>query len=414
VSRTLRSAQGLYVALRILLLIPFLAAGAAAIDWSVPEQHLARKIATAIGNGPASLSVENRSSLGRRDAEIIQDGMRSVLEGMGVRFGAADKSPFAVNISLSENSTSYVWVAEIRRGRDAPTVAIVSTARPRTVNAAHDSVPLSLRILPLWSQASPILDVAVLEEGVSPTRIAVLEAEKVSLYRMQDGKGALEQSFNIQHDMAWPRDLHGRLLQGADRTLDAYLPGVVCRGALNLSGGFSCRNGDDPWPIVGGGGLPKASVLSAFFSPTRNFFTGVLSPSAGTIHATAPFYSAVSLRGNALDWLFAGVDGQFHIVSDAVERVVRLKWGSDIAGVRTACGSGWQVLASSSDEGISDTVRAYEFPDRDPVAVSAVIEFPGALSALWTEAKGDTAVAVSKNEETGNYEAFRLGVACSH
>jgi hypothetical protein len=32
---------------------------------------------------------------------------------------------------------------------------------------------------------------------------------------------------------------------------------------------------------------------------------------------------------------------------------------------------------------------------------------------LWTEGKGGTVIAVSRNAETGNYEAFRLAVACS-
>jgi len=41
------------------------------------------------------------------------------------------------------------------------------------------------------------------------------------------------------------------------------------------------------------------------------------------------------------------------------------------------------------------------------------VDFPGAITALWTEAKGDTAIAVAKNHETGSYEAFRLAVACS-
>jgi hypothetical protein len=60
-------------------------------------------------------------------------------------------------------------------------------------------------------------------------------------------------------------------------------------------------------------------------------------------------------------------------------------------------------------------VRAYEFPDRDPVAVSAALDFPGGgiITALWTEAKADTAIAVVKNRETGSYEAFRLAVVCS-
>jgi hypothetical protein len=80
--------------------------------------------------------------------------------------------------------------------------------------------------------------------------------------------------------------------------------------------------------------------------------------------------------------------------------------------VKTGCGAGWQVLATSPSEG-SDSVRVYEVPDRDPVAVSAVVDFSGAISALWTEGRGDTAVVVTRNSETGNYEAFRLAVACS-
>jgi hypothetical protein len=83
--------------------------------------------------------------------------------------------------------------------------------------------------------------------------------------------------------------------------------------------------------------------------------------------------------------------------------------------VKTACGAGWQVLATSSGEGSGDSVRAYEFPDRDPVAVSAALDFAGAgvITALWTEAKADTAIAIVRNRETGSYEAFRLAIACS-
>jgi hypothetical protein len=58
-------------------------------------------------------------------------------------------------------------------------------------------------------------------------------------------------------------------------------------------------------------------------------------------------------------------------------------------------------------------VRAFEFPDRDPLAVSPALEFSGGITALWTEAKGGSAIAVSRNAETGTYEAFRLAVACS-
>jgi hypothetical protein len=61
----------------------------------------------------------------------------------------------------------------------------------------------------------------------------------------------------------------------------------------------------------------------------------------------------------------------------------------------------------------ADSVRAYEIADRDPAPVSAALEFSGEITALWTEAKGDSAIAVVRNREAGDYEAFRLAVACS-
>ena len=100
------------------------------------------------------------------------------------------------------------------------------------------------------------------------------------------------------------------------------------------------------------------------------------------------------------------------MVDGVSDQTSRLGWGSDLATVKTACGAGWQVLSTSSGQG-DDSIRAYEFPDRDPVAVSAAIDFPGPITALWTESKGDTAIAVANDRETGNYDAFRVAVACS-
>ena len=100
------------------------------------------------------------------------------------------------------------------------------------------------------------------------------------------------------------------------------------------------------------------------------------------------------------------------MIDGVSDQAARLGWGSDLASVRTACGAGWQVLATSSGNE-ADAVRAYEFPDRDPVAVSPAVDFPGAITALWTEARGDTAIAVVRDRETGSYAAFRLAMACS-
>jgi hypothetical protein len=416
--------------LRVALLsFLLMAMGARASDWNEPEQQLARKIVAVSGPGAVALTVENRSSLSKRDNEIVQNGLRAALEGLGMRFVTAEQAAATVAVYLSENSASYVWVAEIRQGAGTAVVVMVSAPRPQGSTTAHESVPLSLRKIPLWTQDDPILDVAVLEETATPTHIAVLEAEKVALYRWQAGKWQQEQVLGIVHARPWPRDLRGRLIPARDHLLDAYLPGVICRSAAALPLTLNCRETDDPWPLVQpvlsggsfsafpGGGSSSISIppMGAFFTPTRNFFTGALTSGIGKFTTVSKFYSAAFLpRDKYLLWLFAGADGHLHMVDGVSDRAARVAWGSDLTSVKTSCGAGWQVLATSNEEGTGDSIRAYEFPDRDPIAVSAAIDFPDSgITALWTEAKGDTAIAVVKNRETGSYEAFRLAVVCS-
>jgi hypothetical protein len=155
-------------------------------------------------------------------------------------------------------------------------------------------------------------------------------------------------------------------------------------------------------------------MVDAFFAPSRNFFTGALTPGVGKFATVPKFFSAAFVpREKYTLWLFAAVDGQVHLVDGVSDQPAKLGWGSDVASLRTACGAGWQVLATTAGDQGEDSIRAYEFPDRDAVPVSAAVEFPGAVSALWTEAKGDSAIVVARNRETGSYEAFRLAIACN-
>jgi len=420
----------LRVVTRLSFVVLGLAIAAGAVDWNEPEQQLARKIAAVTGPGAVALTVENRSSLSKRDNEIVQNGLRSALEAAGIRFVNAEQAAATVAIFLSENSAAYIWVAEIRQGAGETAVVMVSAPRPVGLTAAHESVPLSLRKIELWTQTDPILDVAVLEENPAPTHIAVLDAEKVALYRWQAGKWQQEQALGIAHARPWPRDLRGRLIPAKDHLLDVYLPGLICRSGAAVPLTLNCRETDDPWPLVpaalsggtfsafpGAGSTAVAiSPLGAFFAPARNFFTGALTPGIGKLTTVSKFYSAAFLpRDKYLLRLFAATDNHVHMIDGINDQAARFDWGSDLTSVKTSCGAGWQVLATSPDEGTGDSVRAYEFPDRDPVAVSAAMDFPGSgvVTALWTEAKGDTAIAVVKNQETGNYEAFRLAVVCS-
>jgi hypothetical protein len=424
--------------LRFFLMLVVFAMTALAADWNTPEQQLARKIVAVIGPGAVALTIENRSSLDKRESDVIRNGLRSALETVGLRFVKPEQSAAVVAISLSENPSSYVWVAEIHQGAGEAAVVMVSVPREEGHAFTHDSVPLTLHKSLLWSQEDRILDVAVLEENASPIHIAVLDAESISLYRMQGGKWQREQVLTLTHVHPWPRDLRGRLILAKDHLLDVFLPGVICRSSAVLPLTLNCRESDDPWPLVTPAmtgtttlsgtnfpnfgqpssssttGSPPISHMGAFFAPSRNFFTGVLAPGIGKFNMIPKFYSAAVLpREKYVLWLFASVDGSIHMVDGMTDLTAKLNWGSDIASVKTNCGAGWQVLATASGDDTDDLIRAYEFPDRDPVAVSTAVEFPGEISALWTEAKGDTAIAVARNRETGSYEAFRLAVACN-
>lgn len=425
-----RSARGLR-ALRFVAVLSTLVISltALAADWSVPEQQLARKIAAVTGPGTVALTIGNHSSLSRRDSEVVQNGLRAALEQSGLHFVKAEQAVASVAISLSENVTSYVWVAQIHQSATESSVVMVAVPRSGRVSAARDTMPITLRKTLLWSQNDPILDVAILEENGAPARIAVLSSESVSSYRWQGGKWQAEQVLAITHTKPWPQDLRGRLVLAKDHLLDTYLPGVMCRAGAEAASAMNCRESDDPWPIVppamlgsasvfpsaGSSNVPSAAVsqLAGFFAPTRNFFTGVLTPAVGKFSTVPKFYSAAFVpRDRYMLWLFASTDGKVHMVDGMSDQASKLDWGNDIATVRTSCGAGWQILAPNSGEQLGDAVRAYEFPDRDPVAVSSAVDFPGELSALWTESRGDSAIAIVNNRETGSYEAYRLAVAC--
>ena len=403
---------------------------ALAADWGTAEQQLAKKIVAVTGPGTVALTLENRSSLGRRDSDIVQNGLRSALEQSGIHFAKPEQAAASVALTLSENETSYVWVAEIHQSTADSSVVMVSVPRSGHLGMTHESMPTTLRKVSLRTQDELILDVAVLEENGSATRIAVLGAEDVSTYRLQNGKWQAEQTLSIAHPRPWPLDLRGRLLQAPDHTLNAYLPGVMCRMLVTTAPStIACHASDDPWPIVtatnmnssafpsaGAGGLAMAVVpqLTGFFAPTRNYFTGVLSPAIGKFSTVPKFYSAAFVpREKYTLWLFAAADGKVHLIDGMNEQPSSFAWGSDIAAVRTGCGAGSQVLATTSGDQAEDSIRAYEFPDRDPVAVSAAVDFPGPVSALWTEARGDSAIVIVKDRDAGSYEAFRLSLACA-
>jgi len=391
-----------------LLALSLFATMSLAAEWTAPEEQLARRIAGVTGPGAVTLEITNASSLSRSGFDEVRRGLTTQLAYLGLRSVNAEQAAGTVNITLSEDLQNYVWVAEIHQGNNESSVVMVSLPRPAVVVGAHEVNPLTLHKTLLWAQDEQILDAAVIDGN--PAHLAVLTGDKLDLYGFRDSRWQPEQSFPVTRSRPWPRDLRGRLILRQDHLFDAHLPGVFCKSTTTAPLNLTCRDSDDPWP-VGNDQLR----LSAFFAPARNFFPGVLVPGVGKQASAPAFYSAATLpRDKYTLALFAGVDGQVHMLDGVSDRTAgNFAWGSDIASVHTECGSGWQVLATQSGTVPSDTIRVYEVPDREPVLMSTPLEFSGAITALWTESNGNTAVAISHNSESGKYEAYRLTVTCS-
>lgn len=377
-----------------------------ATDWTSPAQELARKIAAAAGTGAVSLQVVNRSSLSKADVEDVERDLTAQMGKAGLRVSKADQAGTSIQVSLSENLQNYVWVAEVRREARDPVIVMTITphlSRPRILG---ESAPMTIRKELLWSQEERILDVAVLEESPVAVRMAVLGPENVTFYRVINGRGEAEQVLPIVHAKVWPRDLRGRLLVRQGHSMEVFLPGVFCQGSTTPMS-LGCRESDDPWP------LSTQFALNGFFTPARNFFTGALVPGIGKQTSVGKFYSAAPIpRQASMVWAFAMIDGTLHLFDGNLEQVQKPDWGSDIAGVKTACGTGWQILATGSGDGPGDSIRAYEMPDREAVPVSPAVDFMGNVTALWSD-EATSAIAVARNRQTGTYEAFRLAISCN-
>jgi hypothetical protein len=400
--RLLRAAGFLFVAV-FLLRGPM----AMAADWAAPEAQLAGKIVAATGPGAVALDIANHSSISRADVAEISRGLRSQLAASGVQFVNPDQAAATVQVSLSEDLQSFVWVAEIHQGANQPSVVMISTPRAGALPAAREASAVVIHKALLWAQAERILDVAVVD--TYPPHMIVLDGNQVILYKQQGNRWQPEQSMPVTHARARPRDLRGRLVLRKDHLFDAYLPGVFCRSSATAPLALNCFESDDPWPLATG-----QFNLSAFYTSARNYFTGALAPGIGIQTNVPAFYSAAALpREKYTLWIFAAADGQVHLLDGITDqRAGRLDWGSDIASVNTGCGLGWDVLAASSADRPSDSVRAFEVADREPLGVSQPVEFHGRITALWTESNGTSVIAISSNLETGDYEAFRLSFAC--
>jgi hypothetical protein len=401
-----------------LLATVFLPSSLCASGLGDTARQLAHKIAAAAGPGAFALEVTNRSSLDDKSVREVRSALEAQLHVEGVSTAKAEQAMGTIEVILSESLREYVWTAEIVIGSDEKKVALVSLPRPSmgTGTPFAAALPIVLKTTLLFAQEQPMLDVALVEMP-GGARLLVLNDSTVAIYRHHGantaGQFELEASLPIAHSRTFPRDLRGRLLLRRDHLFDVYLPGTFCRTTSGAVAPLTltCNDTDDPWPLT-----PDDGGVRAFFAASRNFFTGALSPGIGKVSNVPSFYSAAAVpRSNYTLWVLAAVDGSLHLVDGMTDQLIRgEKWGSDLAPVHSSCGTGTQLLVSESGDTERDGLRAFEVPDRDPVAASSAVEFDGRIIALWPESSGNGAAAIVRRKDTGWYEAYRVSISCGN
>ena len=150
----------------------------------------------------------------------------------------------------------------------------------------------------------------------------------------------------------------------------------------------------------------------------RNYFGGDIDIYGDVEVQAPPFFSvAVMKRMVGGDWILAELDGKsrkYHESSKAAATYTG--WGDNVVSIAQGCGDDWQILASAAGDWTEpDRLRSYEVSGNAPPRPdSEPLEFPGPILALWPSLNGSTARVVSKNLQTGAYEASIVSVACGN
>ena len=318
----------------------------------------------------SSLDLADQSALPPSEWSSFRSQFEAGLKKTGINVAGPGSPEPPLRVTLSQSSHGMLLVAEIGSG-DARQVAMIPWNPP----AGQDQPRIILTKQLLLTQREPILDALVLDSG---SRMLLLTPNAIASYKLAGTAWMPGASASLALPRPIPRDPRGRLESTPDG-FRAYLPGATCTGSSQGNLQVSCSAGNELWPDA-----PVRWVTD------RNLLE---SPSAKT-----QFYTLAN-------GFFAAADG--HIQDAAGQPVTGAEsWGSDIAAVDGICGTTIIASSASSDH---DSVRAFEntIPASDPLAL------PGPETALWPAETRGEATLVVHNLQTGEYEAYRLGLACA-
>ena len=390
----------------------------AAGPWDQPTAQLAAKIAEILGAGQVQLVLTNRSSIAPSEIAPIRHLIEQDLHTRGVGISGSESANL-VRITLSENSRERLWVAEIVEGNQTQVAMIHFEREP--ISAKSTETGLILEKKRLWTskpQDGPIL--AALETS---DQAFVLELDQIVFLNRTPAGWQEQNRWNLGQVRAQSRDPRGLIIAAPDgNSLTIVTPGRQCTANRAASPELakaadewkiSCQESDDPWPVTTNVAA-ASSKLNAFYNASRNYFTGVFTPNPGA--DLPPFYSLIAIPHPTDDrpaLLLTGLNGTVQMMDgDSLKPVAGTRdWGSDIASLHPNCGFGTQILTSASGEAENDSLRAFEMPSQEAVAVSAPLDMGGTITSLSTSPDGASALAIIR-KSTMEYEVDRVTALC--
>ena len=394
-----------------LLAFSLTSTGQALSNWDVPSAELAKKIVEHVGTqSTVTITERNASSLGEDDVAEAGRAIRAFLGRQGIRLAERGQARIEVRVTFSENVQQYLWIAEIQN-ESSREVVMVQADKPQAETPQPAPVTLMLQKTSLLVREEPILDARLLESSsTDPERLVVLGPDDIAIYQRSGTGAVLQRTAPISHNNTWPRDIRGRIVRQPGGIFEAYLPGVKCKAETTPTLNVECHASDEPWPLMAG----ESNEAGAQFVSDRNYFDGHVRLQNGEEMTIPPFFAAAVLGSESRTWAVSGLDGRTQFYGQRLQSSPFLEtWGSELAGIKTGCGSGWQILANHlRNSSGTDSLQAYEMTNHAAVAVSAQVEFPGPIIALWPSTGEPAATAISHNLRTDRYEAFRIVVAC--
>jgi hypothetical protein len=370
-------------------------------------RDLAQKIAAQIDH-KKKVSVEVADLTGEMRAGDLDDAKKVIeteLRARGVRIDVASFD-VKVRVTLSRDNAERLWIADYDNDRAH---AILMEPFERT---SFDANPWASRAHVdrelVFSGNVPILDFGCTNVPTAKDcgKVLVLYADSIVLMDSEQNFPRVATS----HDGAWPRDLRGRItILGSD--FKARIENVECSGNVAHVQASKCTPINGPWVFSG-----PEQMTFAFLAPSGNWFqrAGI---SNSTKVSQEPFFSEADLDLNGEPaWILTGTKGETILVSGKTGTILSTiaAWGSELATVKTECGSGWQILSTSRrDRTELDSIAVYEWAGNEFRALSEPLELDGPVVAMWSGENGGPARAVVHNLKTGNYEAYLLKVGCS-